>query len=192
MISGTGTCSWRRPSFSGHVTLDGPDPGFRAPRIWRTALSPQNCPVAGVIAAAAAAAGTALLWRGSFLPPVSTLLRFLNDPTMRPSVRYVLEFTRQFLNPWMLAAGSALFAVAFIGARKKPLILGACAYVVFAAAWAREPKRVGVALDKGQEASDEGDPPPSIPRPAQDYAALHLTPDPFYDGKLPAASRLRL
>lgn len=177
-------------SFSGYVALDGPlTLAFAAgAHLADRTLAAKNRLVPGVIAAAAAAAGAALLWRGSFLPPVSTILRFLTDPSMRPSVRYVLEFTRQFLNPWMLAAGSALFALSFFGARKKPLILAVSAYLVFAAAWAREPKRSIVALDKGQEAIDEGDPPPSVSRPAQDYAALHLTPDPFYDGKQAGAS----
>lgn len=131
--------------------------------------------ITGLEAVVVAAAALALLWRESFLAPVSTLVSFLTNPKTRPTAKYMLEFAMQFVNLWMLAAGLALFAAAFFLARKKPLLLALAAYIVFASAWIAQPKHNMAELDN--EAEEAAPAPQTAAQPKPNIAET----DSFYN-----------
>jgi cellulose synthase operon protein YhjU len=128
-------------SFSGYIILD----------IFLTAalavvvhLLPRFTPsksrvIAGLKVFAVAAAASALLWRASYLPPVSKLITFAANAATRPSPAYILGFIRQFLNFQMILAGAGLFAAAAFAYRKAPRVFVVSVYFVFAAAWTMQP-----------------------------------------------------
>ncbi len=92
-------------------------------------------------AAASAAAALALLWRESYLPPVSKLISFLADPVTRPSNQYLLEFIRQSVNFHMLAVAILGLAAIIVASRKRPLVLVTSAYLLLVTAWIMQPKQ---------------------------------------------------
>ncbi|MCX5784445.1 MAG: cellulose biosynthesis protein BcsG [Elusimicrobia bacterium] len=130
-------------SFSGYIILDifltaalavivhlPVPPVFSKPRL-----------ITGLKAVAVPVAALALLWRESYLPPVSKLVSFLADPVTRPSMQYVMEFVRQSISLWMLSAGIVLFAITLLASRKKYVLLAMSAYCILTAAWVMQPKR---------------------------------------------------
>ena len=102
-----------------------------------------------LLAGLAAWAALALLWRDSFLPPVSTLAAFLVNPKTRPTLRYLLEFTWQFLSLRMLAAAAVLAAAGYAASLRRPRAFALAAYAVFLGAWLHEPPRAALHLDEG-------------------------------------------
>jgi hypothetical protein len=104
-------------------------------------LFPKVRILSGVKAAAATAAALALLWRESYLPPVSKLISFLADPVTRPSNQYLLEFIRQSVNFSMLAAAMLVLAAVVIASRKKPMLLVISTYFILVSAWIMQPKQ---------------------------------------------------
>ncbi len=95
----------------------------------------------GFTAAVLAVLALALLWRESFLAPVTTLASFLLDPETRPTARYLLDFIRHSLNIPMCAAGAVLFAAAYFVRRRKPLLFAVAAYFLLFGAWIMQPKQ---------------------------------------------------
>jgi len=130
-------------SFSGYITLN----------IFLTAaiavivhlqgrfVVSKNGAVAGLKAAALAAAALALLWRGSFLPPASTVISFLATPNMRPSAGYLLEFLRHSVNLPMIFAGIVLLALVYFLSSRRPILLSLSAYLIFGLAWLLQPRQ---------------------------------------------------
>lgn len=137
------------------------------------AFPPKRRAVAAPAAALAGAAAAALLWRESFLPPVSTLFAFLADPKTRPTAGYLLEFAWQSVDLRMLAAAAALLAATAAAHRRAPLLLGLAAYALFGAACLLGPKAGSLDLDGGRD-------PARIDAPAAAPAPNIAGRDPFY------------
>ncbi|MDO8805249.1 MAG: cellulose biosynthesis protein BcsG [Elusimicrobiota bacterium] len=140
-------------SFSGYVTLNiflAAALAAAVPLLFRL-FAAKNRVITSIITAAAAAAALALLWRGSFLPPPATIIKFLWGPKTRPTLQYLLEFLWQSVNILMLASGAALFAAVFFSYRRKPMLLAFSAYVILASALVIQPKRKTIDLDSAAQ-----------------------------------------
>lgn len=172
-------------TFAGYIT---PDPVPLAAlaalvHLHSRYLAPRGRTAAALGAAAAAGGALVLLWRGSFLPPPSTVIKFLADPKTRPSARYMLEFAWQSADLYMLACGALLFALVFFGYRRKPLPLALSVYLVLASACALHPQRKSVVLDPGgtQEAGEYPTDAAGNPLPKRTASVPGPVPlDPFY------------
>ncbi|MBI4060748.1 MAG: cellulose biosynthesis protein BcsG [Elusimicrobia bacterium] len=73
-------------------------------------------------AAAAGVAAAALAWHESWLPPPMTVVHFIADADLRPSLGYALDFLARTAD-WRLAAGAAALGGAILGASRSGLSL---------------------------------------------------------------------
>lgn len=86
-----------------------------------------------------AAAG--LMWKATWLPPPSTIIKFMADPHTRPSWEYIRTFLVQSVNPWILGTGIALLFLLLAAKAKKPILTIISAYALVLAAWIIQPQQ---------------------------------------------------
>ena len=83
-------------------------------------------------------AGLGLLWSESWLPPLRTLAAFLADSSTRPSLGYILEFLRGFVN-FRILAGLAGLTVAVAAASRWRLRLTPASLLLLAVVVVADP-----------------------------------------------------